>query len=469
MSRAKIFSVAKYVLFCSASILLLAASGSSQTISVSPASSPPNSTVLVSGSGFSAGAEVDIYFDTTDLAMTITDGTGSFSKIALQVPAAALPGNHTVSAKEPSTGASAQTPFLVNTNWSEFRMHSNRDGYNKTENVLSPATVGGLKVLWKTYLVYLTGSAPAVVNGTVYLGAYQGVAGFADFYALNAATGAIRWKYFNVIGNSVTSSPDVTGGVVYFGGDSGYLYALKASTGKLISAFNTGLLCVCSSPTAAGTVYFGDDYPAIIAEGPTTNWKHITDNKIYSSPAVVNGIVYAGSLGGSVYALDATNGAHRWRYLTGGPITASPAVVNGILYIDSADNNVYALNALTGALVWKQAVPFDVYDQSSPAVANGVVYVGSHDGNVYALDAVTGTVKWKYLTGGYVRSSPAVANGVVYIGSSYGSLYALDASTGAVLWSYTLGGGLPVFSSPTVVNGVVYLAAADGYVYAFGL
>src|SRR6516225_1110906 len=166
MSRAKIFSVAKYVLFCSASILLLAASGSSQTISVSPASSPPNSTVLVSGSGFSAGAEVDIYFDTTDLTMTVTDGTGSFSKIALQVPAATLPGEHTVSAKEPSTGASAQTSFLVNTNWPEFGMHSSRDGYNKTENVLSPATVGGLKLLWQTTTtaVCLSGSPPAVVN-----------------------------------------------------------------------------------------------------------------------------------------------------------------------------------------------------------------------------------------------------------------------------------------------------------------
>ena len=108
MSRAKILSLAKYVLACSAGILWLAASGFSQSISVSPRSNPPNTTILVSGSGFPAGADVDIYFDTTDLALAVTDDTGSFSQIALRVPASALPGEHMVSAVDRSTGASAE-------------------------------------------------------------------------------------------------------------------------------------------------------------------------------------------------------------------------------------------------------------------------------------------------------------------------------------------------------------------------
>jgi hypothetical protein len=96
MSSAKILSLAKYVLACSAGMLWLAASGFSQSITVSPASNPPNTTIFVSGSGFSAGADVDIYFDTTDLALAVTDDTGSFSQIALHVPASALPGGHAV-------------------------------------------------------------------------------------------------------------------------------------------------------------------------------------------------------------------------------------------------------------------------------------------------------------------------------------------------------------------------------------
>jgi len=104
MSRVRIVCFAKYVLACSASILLLAAWGFSQSITVAPAMSSPNTTTLVSGSGFSAAADVDIYFDTSDLALAVTDDTGSFAEIALRVPASALPGKHTVTAKD-STGS----------------------------------------------------------------------------------------------------------------------------------------------------------------------------------------------------------------------------------------------------------------------------------------------------------------------------------------------------------------------------
>src|SRR6516225_12177993 len=141
--------VAKYALACSAGILWLAASGFSQSITVSPASNPPNTTIFVSGSGFSAGADVDIYFDTADLALAVTDDTGSFSQIALHVPASALPGEHTVSAKDRSTGANAQTPFRVDTRWAQFRKRASHDGHNWGENVLSPGTAGGLSLLWK--------------------------------------------------------------------------------------------------------------------------------------------------------------------------------------------------------------------------------------------------------------------------------------------------------------------------------
>src|SRR5215831_12694921 len=174
MSRAKILSLAKYVVACSASTLWLAAWGFSQSITVSPTSNPPNTTTLVSGSGFSAGADVDIYFDTTDLALAVTDDTGSFSQIALHVPASALPGEHTVSAVDRSTGASAQAPFRVDTRWAQFRKRPSHDGHNLTENVLSPTTVRGLGLLWKYNTMGQMQPSPAVAHGVVYIGSYPG-------------------------------------------------------------------------------------------------------------------------------------------------------------------------------------------------------------------------------------------------------------------------------------------------------
>jgi outer membrane protein assembly factor BamB len=264
MSRAKILSLAKYVLAYSAGILWLTASSFSQSITVSPASNPPNTTIFVSGSGFSAGADVDIYFDTTDLALAVTDETGSFSQIALHVPASALPGEHTVSAVEPSTGANAQTPFRVDTPWAQFHKQASHDGYNSTENVLGPDNVGSLRARWKYRTGFFVHSSPAVANGVVYVGSFDN-----NVYALNASTGTLLWRYRT--GFYVYSSPAVANGVVYVGSTDNNIYALNAGTGALL-------------------------------------WKYTT-GAVQSSPAVANGVVYVASEDYNVYALNASTGA----------------------------------------------------------------------------------------------------------------------------------------------------------------
>ena len=76
-------------------------------------------------------------------------------------------------------------------------------------------------------------SSPAVANGVVYVGSYDG-----NVYALNASTGALLWSY-------------TTGGQCGFlarGGEWGGLcrlvdnnvYALNASTGAKLWSYTTG-------------------------------------------------------------------------------------------------------------------------------------------------------------------------------------------------------------------------------------
>lgn len=193
-----------------------------------------------------------------------------------------------------------------------------------------------------------------------------------------------------------------------------------------------------------------------------------------SSPAVVDGVVYMGSQGGSFYAVNASNGSLLWNYTAVWSVygtQSSPAVVNGTVYIGSDDHNVYALNATNGAKLWNFTTSYIV--DSSPTVIQGVVYIGSAEG-VYALNADNGAKIWNYTTSGWIESSPAVANGVLYVGSDDDSVYALNATNGAEIWNYpmpngNIQNGAPVNevqSSPSVVNGVVYVGAGDGNVYA---
>ena len=147
-------------------------------VRVSPATGPPTSTVTVSGSGFGAFKAVDIYFDTTDKALAATSGAGSFSGITIGVPASARPGKHFVTAVQRRSGLSAQAPFLVNTNWPQFRYSVAHQGVNPFENVLSASSVAGIGRDWSFTTSSGPGSgvdsSPAVVNGVVYIGSGDG-------------------------------------------------------------------------------------------------------------------------------------------------------------------------------------------------------------------------------------------------------------------------------------------------------
>jgi outer membrane protein assembly factor BamB len=240
-----------------------------------------------------------------------------------------------------------------------------------------------------------------------------------------------------------------------------------ALTGTLLWKYTIGYEVYYSSPAVVnGVVYVGsfdDDVYALNATNGAYIWSYTTGNMVESSPAVVNGVVYVGSLDGYVYALNATNGAKLWSYLTDGSVFSSPAVVNGVVYVGSEGDDVYALNATNGAFIWSYTTGNMV--ESSPAVVNGVVYVGSLDGYVYALNATNGAKLWSYNTEYDIEStSPAVVNGVVYIGCDNDDVYALNATNGAFIWSYTTGSY--IWSSPAVAGGVVYVGSVDDNVYA---
>jgi hypothetical protein len=109
----------------------------------------------------------------------------------------------------------------------------------------------------------------------------------------------------------------------------------------------------------------------------------------------------------------------KWSYQTGAGIYSSPTVVNGIIYVSSQSGNLYALDAVSGHEKWSYHLTSEgTSNPSSPTVTNGIVYVSPLTGKLYALDAVTGSEKWSYQIGDAVYSSPTVVNGILYIGSA---------------------------------------------------
>jgi outer membrane protein assembly factor BamB len=231
-------------------------------------------------------------------------------------------------------------------------------------------------------------------------------------FGVDAATGTERWRF--ELGGEPSSAPAVVDGTVFVGGNEGTAYALDATDETELWAVQepeerrvaNGGVHEMDMPPAVhdGTVYIGSTSGYLYAldtESGESRWEFETGGGIGSSPAVVESVptddggfgrtVYVGSADDSVYAIDATDGSERWSYETNGLVLSSPTVV--------------------GTAV-------------SAAVAT--VYVGSFGSRFYALDATDGTERWSYGTGGQILSSPAIADGTVYFGSGDGIVYALE-------------------------------------------
>ena len=346
------------------------------------------------------------------------------------------------------------------------------------------AATGGL--LWRQYWGSLVGacvtSKPVVSNGIVYVvsscedctaGLFGDVHTTGDVSALDAGTGELLWRYERGAWDG-RSWPVVSDGRVYLQSTGGRLTTLDGMTGTVLWQYkaSAGLFSSIDEPIVSGGVVYFRGNSGLYALNAITGrllWRYEVEDGGSSSEIVVfRGVVYAGFSDGYTYAVDAGTGDLLWRSETGvlpRPLTdslrgSSPVVSGGVVYTGSVgygtrfNGRVSALAASTGEVLWQYEVYGSV--EFSPIVSRGVVYAASWDstplrgGHVYALDAVTGALLWQHDTyAGQRWSAPVVSGDIVYVGTGsqplpppgLSSLYALDAETGALRWEPKLDPG----------------------------
>ena len=272
-------------------------------------------------------------------------------------------------------------------------------------------------------------SSPAVWNGVVYFGSGDG-----DIYALDAASGALRWKYQT--GDVVHASPAIADGTVFIGSWDSYMYALDATSGALKWRFKTG-----------------EDADIHNQQG------------IQSSAAVANGMVYFGCRDSHLYAVDEKTGQQRWSYDNKGSwVIASPAVRDGKVYAATSDTGLfYALDAKTGVQLF--ALDFHHWPMfSSPALVGNMAYIGSHQGKLFGIDLKKQALAWEFQTEASKKLVPEYSNpdgSINYYAIQAGNFY--DEMVVAVAKTMDAGA---VLSSPVVDRNTVIFGSADGSVYA---
>jgi outer membrane protein assembly factor BamB len=278
-------------------------------------------------------------------------------------------------------------------------------------------------------------STPAIVDGTVYVGTDAG-----RILAVDAESGEPEWD--TGVGGRVRGSPAVADGRVHVGSGDGAVYAVDAATGEQVWAFeepedrvDTAPAVVTGEAETDLRVYVGSEDGRVYAiDGISGNevWSFETgEGPVTGSPAVAGGRVYVGGgIDEQVYALAADSGEVAWQFDTGGATVTSPAVVDGRVYAASRAGGSSTLHALAaGEERWTFEGDLEL---TAPAVADGRVYVGSRAGTVYAVDT-EGEADWSFAADGPVQSSLAVAGDRVYVGTETGTVYALTAGGDAAV------------------------------------
>jgi len=92
----------------------------------------------------------------------------------------------------------------------------------------------------------------------------------------------------------------------------------------------------------------------------------------------------------------------KWTYEGGESFESSPAIADGVVYAGAGNGDLLAIDLQTGKLRWKYATA-NLLGESSPAVAGGLVYIGDLGGVLHAVHAKDGTKAWTYTTGSEIK------------------------------------------------------------------
>ena len=218
-----------------------------------------------------------------------------------------------------------QPPFATTSNWPTYEFAGNRSGSNYGEVTLSPSNASGIQEIWNHSLPGPVFGSPSVVNGTVYIGSWDGYE-----YALKASDGSPVWKTPPYLGQEggdcswitplgVTSSAAVYNGSVFVG-SAWHYYRLNATSGamewnKTIDPTNGSnkAYYAWSSPL----VYDGNVYVGVASQcdHPLVGGGVIEFNE--SSGALVNEFM-AGNLTGSVWSTPTIDAANNTLWITTG-------------------------------------------------------------------------------------------------------------------------------------------------------
>jgi len=356
--------------------------------------------------------------------------------------------------------AESAAPAPADTDWPLFRGDPQATGVARSTLPDQP------ELVWKQSFEDAAFEAGAiVVGGTVYVGS-AGTDG--DFYALDLATGAVKWKFHTEYG--FVAAAAYRDGRVYCGDQEGRCYCLGAADGKPLWQFET------KAAVHGGPNFFQDKvlftsedgglYAVNTADGKLA-WSYSIDEPLYCSPTIAGDRVFLGGCDSNLHVVDLNKGTAVAKLDIGAQTGSAPAVKDDRVYFGTLGAGVLGVDWKEPRIVWTYAAPRRKQEfKSSAALAHGLVLLGGQDRQFHALDAAGGEEKWSFPNKSDIESSPVVVGNRVFFGGKDGRVYGLDVASGEQAWEYE--SGSEFVASPAVAAGKLVIGDVDGVMYCFG-
>jgi outer membrane protein assembly factor BamB len=272
-------------------------------------------------------------------------------------------------------------------------------------------------------------------RGQVYVGADDG-----SFYAVDPATGGIRWTYRGK--GAFERAPAVASDLIYAASATDRVVALDPATGAWRWQYEREMpdgftIHGYAAPRLHGSQLlagFADGYfVALTANTGEVVWARslaATSDQfvdVDTTPSIAGDQAYVASYSGGLCAVDLQDGAIKWRLPIQG--VGDVSATNNRLFFVAPRQGLHAAD-LQGHVLWRQGLT-EAGDLTQPQVIGRyLVFSGSRAG-LFIVDRTTGELQEIFNPGHGVCAAPTVdeAQHRLYVISNGGSLYALDYGT----------------------------------------
>ena len=337
-------------------------------------------------------------------------------------------------------GATDSDAFALDAKTGHLLWHRHLTG--RTEQFVNVAPV-----VWKKLVFTATVGYPPGGRGAI--------------YALDAATGVVRWRV-DTIRDPWAHPLEAGGGGVWqpMSVDAGgRLYAGTANPAPW-----GGTPALPNGAAYPGPVPYTDSLLVLDARTGRLLWHDqvtphdVRDHDFQATPLLTGGRIIGAGKGGRVIAWDPSTHKRLWEATVGmhrndtGPLPAHRVVVcpgllggvetpmaaaRGLVFVPVVDlcvpggatisepltkvdastgrGELVALDAATGARRWTRRFPSPAFGCAT--VANDVVFVATYDGRLYGLWTADGSVLWQTRLHAGVNSCPAVAGDLLLAGA----------------------------------------------------